>query len=58
MPQDHIVGELKVRLNIPMFDAHPHIEDYLDQKQNMDSMFCYKKVPQDHQLKYVAYNLW
>ncbi|PKU80123.1 hypothetical protein MA16_Dca024582 [Dendrobium catenatum] len=50
-------GEFKVKLDIPFFDGHLHIEDYLDWERAAENFFDYMEIPPEKQVKYVACRL-
>lgn len=52
---DHIGYRLKI--DIPFFDGHLHIEDFLDWLKTVETFFKYMEVPADKQVKLVAYKL-
>lgn len=47
----------KVKVDIPYFDAHLHVEDYLDWEQSMEAFFKYMDIPTEKQIRYVACKL-
>ncbi|XP_028556926.1 uncharacterized protein LOC110109044 [Dendrobium catenatum] len=53
----HYPAEFKVRLDIPFFDGHLHIEDYLDWEKAVENFFEYMEVDPERQVKYVACRL-
>ncbi|PKU81696.1 hypothetical protein MA16_Dca026429 [Dendrobium catenatum] len=53
----HFPGEFKVKLGIPFFDGHLHIEDYLDWEKAVENFFDYMEITPDKQVKYVACRL-
>ncbi|PKU83803.1 hypothetical protein MA16_Dca010896 [Dendrobium catenatum] len=54
---EHSVGEFKVKLDIPFFYGHLHIEDYLDWEKAIENFFDYMDIIPEKQVKYVACRL-
>lgn len=54
---DRHQGDYRMKLDIPVFDGHLHIEDYLDWEQAVESFFDYLEVLPERQVKYVACKL-
>ncbi|KAI0493337.1 hypothetical protein KFK09_027614 [Dendrobium nobile] len=50
-------GEFKVKMDIPFFDGHLHIEDFLDWEKAVENFFDYLDIDPDKQVKYVACRL-
>ncbi|KAI0498353.1 hypothetical protein KFK09_021594 [Dendrobium nobile] len=50
-------GEFKVKMDIPFFDGHLHIEDLLDWEKAVENFFDYLDIDPDKQVKYVACQL-
>ncbi|XP_020683521.2 uncharacterized protein LOC110100366 [Dendrobium catenatum] len=50
-------AEFKVRVDIPFFDGHVHIEDYLDWEKAVENFFDYMEIDPSKQVKYVACRL-
>lgn len=49
--------EFFIKLDIPFFDGHLHIEDFLDWEQILESLFGYMEIPTKIQVKYVVCRL-
>ncbi|KAI0501107.1 hypothetical protein KFK09_019325 [Dendrobium nobile] len=56
-PYQHSQGEFKVKLDIPFFDGHMHIDDYLDWEKAVENFFEYMEIDPEKQVKYVACRL-
>ncbi|KAI0496820.1 hypothetical protein KFK09_023144 [Dendrobium nobile] len=50
-------NDFKVKLDIPFFDGHLHIEDYLDWEKAVENFFDYMEIDPNKQVKYVACRL-
>ena len=50
-------SDFKIKINLPSFDGHFHIEDYLDWEHRVESLFEYMNVSEEKQAKLVAYKL-
>ncbi|XP_020700689.2 uncharacterized protein LOC110112721 [Dendrobium catenatum] len=50
-------GEFKIKVDVPYFDGHLHIEDYLDWEKAVENFFDYMDIEPDRQVKYVACRL-
>ncbi|PKU80524.1 RNA-directed DNA polymerase [Dendrobium catenatum] len=50
-------GEFKIKIDVPFFDGHLHIEDYLDWEKAVENFFEYMEIEPDKQVKYVACRL-
>ncbi|KAI0491611.1 hypothetical protein KFK09_025871 [Dendrobium nobile] len=50
-------AEFKIKVDIPFFDGHVHIEDYLDWERAVENFFDYLEVDPTKQVKYVACRL-
>ncbi|XP_028550608.1 uncharacterized protein LOC114579613, partial [Dendrobium catenatum] len=50
-------GEFKVKMDIPFFDGHLHIEDFLDWEKAVENFFDYMDIDPDKKVKYVACRL-
>ena len=49
--------DFRIKVDIPCFDGHLHIEDFLDWIQTVENFFDYMNVPDSKQVKLVAYKL-
>ncbi|KAK9158227.1 hypothetical protein Scep_004801 [Stephania cephalantha] len=50
-------NDYKIKINVPYFDGHLHIEDFLDSLNTVEKFFDCMDVPEDKQVKIVAYKL-
>ncbi|PKU77966.1 uncharacterized protein LOC114579829 [Dendrobium catenatum] len=50
-------GEFKVKMDIPFFDGHIHIEDYLDWEKSVENFFDYMDIDPEKKVQYVACRL-
>ncbi|KAI0507351.1 hypothetical protein KFK09_013473 [Dendrobium nobile] len=50
-------GEFKVKMDIPFFDGHLHIEDFLDWEKAVENFFDYMDIDPEKKVKYVACRL-
>lgn len=48
---DHALTDYRVKLDIPFFNGHLHIEDYLDWEQSVEYFFKIMNVPLDKQVE-------
>ncbi|KAI0523444.1 hypothetical protein KFK09_005839 [Dendrobium nobile] len=53
----HYPDKFKAKLDIPFFDGHLHIEDFLDWEKAVENFFDYMEIEPDKQVKYVACRL-
>lgn len=49
--------EFKMKMDLPCFDGRLHIEDFLDWIHNVENFFDYLEIPENRQVKLVAYKL-
>lgn len=49
--------DYKIKIDIPCFDGHLHIEDFLDWLQNVESFLDYMDIYEFQQVKLVTYKL-
>lgn len=48
---------MRLKLDLPYFDGHLHVEDYLDWEQAVEIFFDYMEVTPERQVKFVACKL-
>ena len=46
-----------MKMDLPTFDGHFHIEDFLDWQSNVEWFFDYMDILEDKKVKLVAYKL-
>lgn len=57
IPTQGMSGDHRLKLDLPCFDGHLHIEDYLDWEQAVEAFFDYMDVAPERQVKFVACKL-
>lgn len=50
-------SEFKVKMDLPSFNGQLHMEDFLDQLSEGEKFFEFMEIPEEKQVKYVAYKL-
>ena len=46
-----------MKIDLPSFDGHLHIEDFLDWLHAVENFFDYMEIPDEKRVKLVAYKL-
>lgn len=54
---NHEPYEDKVKVDLPHFDRHLDIEDFLDWIQNVENLFDYMDIPMEKSVKFLAHEL-
>jgi hypothetical protein len=47
--------EYQMKIDLPLFDGHLHIEDFIDWIMEVDRFFEYMSIPDERKVKLVAY---
>lgn len=55
--QNNESNEFKLKVDLPCFNGHLHIEDFLDWLQHVETIFEYMSINVTQQVKHVSYKL-